>query len=52
MRTARVNGVSVTTLAKQFDVHRSTIWAKTRSRAPVPHTTSSASAALNIGGNP
>lgn len=31
MRTARANGVSVTALAEQFDVHRGTVWAKTRS---------------------
>ena len=30
MRTARANGVSATALAKQFGVHRGTIWAKTR----------------------
>ena len=30
MRTARANGVSVNILAKQFGVHRSTVWAKTR----------------------
>ena len=31
MRTARANGVvSVSTLAKQFGVHRGTVWAKTR----------------------
>jgi len=30
MRTARANGVSVTALARQFDVHRGTVWAKTR----------------------
>lgn len=30
MRTARANGVSVTTLAKQFGVHRGTVWAKMR----------------------
>lgn len=31
MRTARAQGVSVTTLARRFGVHRGTIWAKTRS---------------------
>lgn len=30
MRTARLNGVSVTILAKQYGVHRGTVWAKTR----------------------
>ena len=30
MRTARADGVSVATLAKQFRVHRATIWARTR----------------------
>lgn len=30
MRTAHTQGVSVTALAKQFGVHRGTIWAKTR----------------------
>ena len=30
MRTAREHGVSVTALAKQFGVHRGTVWAKTR----------------------
>lgn len=29
MRTARSNGVSVSTAAKQFTVHRGTVWAKT-----------------------
>lgn len=29
MRTARVNGVSVNALARQFRVHRGTVWAKT-----------------------
>ena len=31
MRTARADGVSVTVLAKQFGVHRGTIWARTHS---------------------
>lgn len=30
MRTARAAGLSVTALAKQFGVHRRTVWAKTR----------------------
>lgn len=30
MRTARVQGVSVMALARQFGVHRGTVWAKTR----------------------
>jgi len=30
MRTARERGVSVLTLAKQYGVHRGTVWAKTR----------------------
>ena len=30
MRTARAQGVSVNALARQFGVHRGTIWAKTR----------------------
>ena len=30
IRTARANGVGVTMLAKQFGVHRATVWAKTR----------------------
>ena len=30
IRTARTNGVSVTALAKQFGVHRGTVWEKTR----------------------
>src|SRR5690606_20628512 len=29
MRTARADGASVTALAKQFGVHRGTIWART-----------------------
>ena len=31
MRTARADGVSATVLAKQFGVHRGTIWARTHS---------------------
>ena len=31
IRTARAEGVSVTTLAEQFGVHRGTVWTKTRS---------------------
>ena len=30
MRTARADGISVTALAKQFGVHRGTVWTKTR----------------------
>ena len=30
MRTARAQGVSVVTLARQFGVHRGTVWVKTR----------------------
>lgn len=30
IRTARAKGISVTALAKQFGVHRGTVWAKTR----------------------
>lgn len=30
MRTARASGVSTTTLAKRFGVHRGTVWATTR----------------------
>ena len=30
MRTARADGVRVATLAKQFRVHRATVWARTR----------------------
>lgn len=30
MRAARTNGVSVNMLARQFGVHRGTVWAKTR----------------------
>ncbi|MGO1809104.1 MAG: helix-turn-helix domain-containing protein [Canibacter sp.] len=30
MRTARERGVSVKAIAKQFGVHRGTVWAKTR----------------------
>ena len=30
MRTARANGLSVNALAKQFGVHRGTVWTKTR----------------------
>ncbi len=30
MRTARADGLSVHALAKQFGVHRGTVWAKTR----------------------
>lgn len=30
MRTAREHGVSVNALAKQFGVHRGTVWAKTK----------------------
>ncbi len=32
MRTARAQGVSVNLLARQFRVHRGTVWAKTRRR--------------------
>ena len=32
MRTARAQGVSVIVLARQFGVHRGTVWAKTRDR--------------------
>ena len=28
MRTARTNGVSVTALAREFGVHRGTVWTK------------------------
>ena len=31
MRTARAQGVSVNALAKQFGVHRGTVWVKTHS---------------------
>ena len=31
MRTARAHGASVAALAKQFGVHRGTVWVKTRS---------------------
>ena len=34
MRTARANGVSVTALAKQFGVHRGTVWTTTRIKSP------------------
>lgn len=30
MRTARASGVSITALTKKLDVHRGTVWAKTR----------------------
>lgn len=30
MRTARAQGLSVTAVARQFGVHRGTVWAKTR----------------------
>ncbi len=30
MRTAREHGVGVNSVAKQFGVHRGTVWAKTR----------------------
>ena len=30
MRTAREYGIGVNTLARQFGVHRATVWAKTR----------------------
>ena len=30
MRTAREHGVSVNAVAKQFGVHRGTVWVKTR----------------------
>lgn len=30
MRTARAQGVGVNVLARQFGVHRGTVWAKTR----------------------
>ena len=30
MRTARAQGVSVNALARRFEVHRGTVWAKTR----------------------
>jgi len=29
MRTARANGMSVSTIARQFGVHRGTVWEKT-----------------------
>lgn len=29
MRTARADGMSVSTIARQFGVHRGTVWAKT-----------------------
>ena len=32
MRTARAKGMGVNTLARQFGVHRGTVWAKTRGR--------------------
>ena len=31
MRTTRAQGVSVVALARQFGVHRGTVWVKTRS---------------------
>ena len=34
MRTARANGVSVAALAKQFGVHRGTVWTTTRIKSP------------------
>ncbi|MEX2598758.1 MAG: hypothetical protein WD533_03790 [Dehalococcoidia bacterium] len=30
MRTARANGASVTVLAKRYEIHRGTVWAKTK----------------------
>jgi len=33
MRTARAQGVSVAGLARQFNVHRGTVWSKTRAAA-------------------
>jgi len=30
MRTARERGIGVNALARQFGVHRGTVWAKTR----------------------
>ncbi|SBN43661.1 helix-turn-helix domain-containing protein [Microbacterium soli] len=30
MRTARAQGISVKAVARQFGVHRGTVWAKTR----------------------
>ena len=32
MRTARAQGMSANALAKQYRVHRGTVWAKTRER--------------------
>lgn len=34
MRPARAAGVSVTALAKQFSVHRATVWERTKKLAP------------------
>jgi len=30
MRTAREHGISVKEIAKQFEIHRATVWAKTK----------------------
>ena len=49
MRTARTNGVSVTALAKQFDVHRGTVWAKTRVTAHRSSELSVGSATYDVG---
>ena len=34
MRTARANGISVAALAKQYGVHRGTVWTATRIKSP------------------
>ena len=34
MRTARANGVSVSTLARQFGIHRGTVWMRNRQEWP------------------
>lgn len=36
MRTARAQGISVAVVAKQFGVHRGTVWARTRGSVGTP----------------
>lgn len=38
-RTARAHGVSVSSLARQYGIHRGTVWAKVRRTRPRPQGT-------------
>ena len=44
MRTARANGVSVIALARQYGIHRGTVWAKTKESTRGAHEEWSCSA--------